>query len=44
MQTYRANPNFDGALTFGINAIVVAGAGAWLEVGQALDAQLGFGD
>ncbi|RAB79000.1 MOSC domain-containing protein, partial [Burkholderia multivorans] len=40
----RANPNYDGALTFGINAIVVEGAGAWLEVGQPLDAEIGFGD
>lgn len=44
LQTYRANPNYDGALTFGINAIVVEGAGAWLEVGQPLDAEIGFGD
>lgn len=44
MQTYRANPNYGGALTFGINAIVVEGAGTWLEVGQSLEAEIGFGD
>ncbi|KVC26707.1 MOSC N-terminal beta barrel domain-containing protein [Burkholderia pseudomultivorans] len=44
MQTYRAHPNYDNALTFGNNAIVVHGAGAWLEVGQPLDAEIGFGD
>ncbi|KUZ11184.1 Fe-S protein [Burkholderia diffusa] len=44
MQTYRAHPNYDDALTFGINAIVVEGAGAWLEVGQSLEAEIGFGD
>lgn len=44
MQTYRANPRFDGALTFGNNAIVVHGAGGILEVGQALDVEIGFGD
>ncbi|RQS76754.1 MOSC domain-containing protein [Burkholderia sp. Bp8963] len=44
LQTYRANPNFDGALTFGNNAIVVRGAGRFLEVGQALEAEIGFGD
>ncbi|RBL67338.1 MOSC domain-containing protein, partial [Pseudomonas sp. MWU13-2625] len=44
MQAYRANPNFNGELTFGINAIVVDGAGTWLEVGQSLEAEIGFGD
>lgn len=44
MQAYRAHPRFDGALTFGNNAIVVSGAGGFLEVGQTLDAELGFGD
>jgi uncharacterized protein len=44
MSTYRANPRFDGALTFGNNAVVVHGAGSFLEVGQALDAEIGFGD
>ncbi|MGZ2747886.1 MOSC domain-containing protein [Burkholderia stagnalis] len=44
MQTYRAHPSFDGALTFGNNAIVVRGAGRFLEVGQELEAEIGFGD
>jgi uncharacterized protein len=44
MSAYRANSLLDGALTFGQNAIVVAGAGAQLAVGQCLDAELGFGD
>ncbi|KDB10181.1 MOSC domain protein beta barrel domain protein [Burkholderia sp. lig30] len=44
MSTYRGNPRFDGALTFGNNAVIVHGAGSFLEVGQALDAEIGFGD
>lgn len=44
MQAYRAHPGFDGALTFGNNAIVVHGAGRFLEVGQELEAEIGFGD
>ncbi|WP_206997715.1 MOSC domain-containing protein [Trinickia mobilis] len=42
MSAYRANSLLDGALTFGQNAIVVAGAGAQLAVGQTFDAELGF--
>lgn len=42
MQAYRANPRFDGALTFGNNGIVVAGSGTWLEVGMTVNAELGF--
>ncbi|CAE6727432.1 MOSC domain-containing protein [Paraburkholderia nemoris] len=44
MSVYRANPQRDGAVTFGNNALVARGAGAWLRVGQELDAELGFGD
>jgi len=44
MLGYRVNPNFDGAVTFGNNALVASGAGAWLRVGQQVDAELGFGD
>lgn len=44
MSGYRANAQRGGALTFGQNAIVVQGAGAWLSVGQQVDAELGFGD
>ncbi|MFM0738484.1 MOSC N-terminal beta barrel domain-containing protein [Paraburkholderia xenovorans] len=44
MSGYRANPQRDGAVTFGNNAIVASGAGTWLRVGQELDAELAFGD
>jgi len=44
MLGYRVNPNFDGAVTFGNNALVASGAGAWLRVGQEVEAELGFGD
>ncbi|SIO50011.1 hypothetical protein SAMN05444172_2507 [Burkholderia sp. GAS332] len=44
MSVYRANPQRNGAVTFGNNAIVARGAGAWLRVGQAVEAELGFGD
>ncbi|MBB5443066.1 MULTISPECIES: MOSC domain-containing protein [unclassified Paraburkholderia] len=44
MQTYRANPRLDGALTFGSNAVIVHGTGSFLEVDQTLDAELGLGD
>jgi uncharacterized protein len=44
MSTYRGSAQFDGALTFGKNGIVVRGEGAHLEVGQAIGAELGFGD
>jgi uncharacterized protein len=44
MSVYRAQPQRDGAITFGNNALVVSGDGAWLRVGQAVEAELGFGD
>lgn len=44
MSVYRANPQRNGAITFGNNALVVKGAGEWLRVGQAVEAELGFGD
>jgi uncharacterized protein len=44
MSTYRANSQRKGAITFGNNALVARGAGAWLRVGQEVDAELGFGD
>ncbi|HEX3635159.1 MAG TPA: MOSC N-terminal beta barrel domain-containing protein [Paraburkholderia sp.] len=44
MSVYRASPRRNGALTFGNNAIVARGAGARLRVGQAVEAELGFGD
>lgn len=44
MTTYRAKHQFDGAVTFGNNALVSSGAGSWLRVGQEVDAEIGFGD
>jgi uncharacterized protein YcbX len=44
MSVYRANPQRNGAITFGNNALVARGAGQWLRVGQSVDAELGFGD
>ncbi|WGS48127.1 MOSC N-terminal beta barrel domain-containing protein [Paraburkholderia sp. D15] len=44
MSTYRANAQRNGAITFGNNALVASGAGAWLRVGQTVEAELGFGD
>ncbi|MBC8748238.1 MULTISPECIES: MOSC domain-containing protein [Paraburkholderia] len=44
MLGYRVSERFDGAVTFGNNALVASGAGAWLRVGQQVDAELGFGD
>jgi hypothetical protein len=44
MLGYRASARFDGAVTFGNNALVASGAGAWLRVGQQVEAELGFGD
>ncbi|MGF6967587.1 uncharacterized protein YcbX [Paraburkholderia sp. WC7.3g] len=44
MLDYRVSERFDGAVTFGNNALVASGAGAWLRVGQQVDAELGFGD
>ena len=35
LQGYRADPRLDGALTFGMNAILLAGAGQTLRVGDA---------
>lgn len=42
LQTYRANVRLDGAVCFGMNCIVTAGAGTELYVGQELDAELAF--
>ena len=44
MSVYRANPQRNGAITFGNNALVASGAGQWLRVGQSVEAVLGFGD
>jgi uncharacterized protein YcbX len=42
LQAYRANPRMDGAICFGMNCIVGAGAGGRLYVGQQLDVTLAF--
>jgi uncharacterized protein len=42
LQSYRANPMMDGAVTFGMNAIILAGEGATLRVGQAVGANYSF--
>ncbi|NML31227.1 MOSC domain-containing protein [Paraburkholderia antibiotica] len=44
MLGYRVSARFDGAVTFGNNALIASGAGAWLRVGQQAEAELGFGD
>jgi uncharacterized protein YcbX len=44
MSAYRANPQRNGAVTFGNNALIASGAGAWLRIGQQVEAELGFGD
>jgi hypothetical protein len=40
--TYRANPKMEGAVTFGMNCIVTAGAAGTLHVGQQLATLLAF--
>jgi len=42
MQSYRANPQLDGALTFGMNTIVLEGEGQVLRVGQEIGVELAF--
>jgi uncharacterized protein YcbX len=42
LQAYRANARMEGAICFGMNCIVTAGAGAVLRVGQQLDVALAF--
>lgn len=42
LQTYRQDARLDGALTFGMNAIVTAGVGAVLRVGQTVRADYRF--
>ncbi|CCD35821.1 probable iron-sulfur binding protein YPO1417 [Candidatus Paraburkholderia kirkii UZHbot1] len=42
MSAYRASEQFDGALTFGKNAVVVEGEGAALEIGVGVDAEIDF--
>lgn len=42
LQTYRQNPQMDGAVTLGMNAIILAGEGAVLRVGQSVEADYRF--
>jgi len=42
LQTYRADPRLNGAVTFGMNAIVLAGDGQLLRVGQSVSADWRF--
>ena len=39
---YRSDPRLNGALTFGMNAVVVEGFGEVLRVGQAGRAEITF--
>jgi len=43
LQAYRQDARVNGAITFGMNAIVTHGAGAVLRVGQAVQAGYAFG-
>lgn len=40
--TYRANPALDGGITFGMNAILLEGAGSAVRVGQEIEVNLAF--
>ncbi len=42
LQTYRQNARMDGAITFGMNAIVLKGMGQALRVGQTITADYRF--
>jgi uncharacterized protein YcbX len=42
LQGYRARPQMDGAVCFGMNVIVAAGAGQRLRTGQRLEVALAF--
>lgn len=42
LQAYRAKPELDGAICFGMNAIVLAGAGTVLRIGQEINVNLAF--
>lgn len=43
MQAYRQDARLGGAVTFGMNVIVMRGVGAVLQLGQALSADIDFG-
>ena len=42
MSTYRSDRRVEGAVTFGQNAIIIAGVGQTLAVGQTVDTELRF--
>lgn len=42
LQSYRANPKLDGAVTFGMNTIMLEGEGQVLRVGQDVNVELAF--
>ncbi|HEY8099734.1 MAG TPA: MOSC N-terminal beta barrel domain-containing protein [Burkholderiaceae bacterium] len=42
LQSYRANPKVDGGLTFGMNAILIEGAGQTVHIGQDVEINLAF--
>ena len=42
LSTYRSDKRLDGAITFGMNAVVARGAGQVLRVGQRFGAQYCF--
>jgi uncharacterized protein YcbX len=42
LRTYRANPKLDGAITFGMNAVLLEGEGQVLRVGQEVALDLAF--
>lgn len=44
LQSYRRDPRVNGAVTFGMNAIIVQGIDATLRVGQAVAGEFDFGD
>ncbi len=43
LQAYRQDARLDGAVTFGMNAIALAGVGSVLRVGQAVSGDIAFG-
>ena len=43
LQSYRPDPRVDGAITFGMNAIVLEGVEATLKVGQRVSGDWSFG-
>lgn len=44
LQVFRSDPRLSGAVTFGMNAIVLEGDGQWLRAGQPVAGEFAFGD